>query len=681
MRPSSLPASGGTRCEVGCRPGNGPVASTGACVVFAWSGKTSRNVLVDLTSVSDAPDCRDPARDSRRELSCRTIFPVGAHYPVWRQLLFTALVWVHFSGLVHKTRAEDPPTFHRDVAPILFRHCADCHRPGEAAPFPLLSYADAQKHARDIVDVTARRYMPPWLPAATGDAWVGERRLSEEEIRILGNWLEKGTPEGNPADSPQPPTWSNGWTLGPPDLVVRMPLTYVVPAGGQDVYRNFVIPLPTSRKHYVSAWQFRPHSRAVHHAFLRLDRSGEGRRRDDQDNDPGFSGMDTPIGIESPSGHFASWQPGAGVRRIPLGLSWSLEPGTDLVVQMHLQPLGRPEPLQAEIGFYFTDQAPTNQPIKVALVNTAIDLAPGARNVHYGDEFTLPAEADLLAILPHTHYLARSIEVDALLPEGRARTLLQIPNWDFNWQGDYAFRNPVRLPAGTQVRMRITFDNSTNNPHNPHVPPRRVEYGPNTVDEMAEVWLQLLPTSTADRGLWNKVAVERGLRDALSANQSRLRRNPGDNAARVNVGRIHLAGRRYDEALRWFRDAANADSKNDEAFYYLGLIHRVRGEKRKAMEAFEHLLSLNPNHAKAHGNLGLLQLEAGKVEQARIHFQDALRLNPNDAIALSSLGGIRLLDGQIREALPLLERAAELDPEDAQTRAFLNAARARMAPR
>lgn len=578
------------------------------------------------------------------------------------------------------TGAPPPPPspgvrFHEHVAPLLFEHCASCHRPGGSAPFPLLSFSDARKHARELADVTARRYMPPWLPAPNHGEFVGERRLNDEQVQVFQDWLAAGTPEGDPARSPPVPTWSSEWELGPPDLIAKMPRAYTVPPAGGDVYRHFVIPVELPRRRYVKAWQFRPQSRAVHHAFLRLDRSREARRRDAIDPEPGFPGMDTPNGVELPGGHFSSWQPGAVARQIPPGLSWAIDPGADLVVQMHLRPLGRAEPLGAEVALYFTDQPPTNQPMKVALGSFDIDLPPGKTNAVVTDEFTLPAVADLLALLPHTHYLGRRIEARAHLPGGVQRSLLLIPEWDFNWQGDYVYRTPLRLPAGTRVVMEITFDNSTNNLRNPFNPPRRVEYGPNTIDEMAEVWLQLLPASPADAKKLAEANFDRTLRDSYAVNERRLRSNPNDGPALVNLGRVLLARQRTEEARQRFAQAVSVAPHLDDAHYYLGLTFRVNGQLDQAIAEFTRAIELNPMNARAHGNLGLAYLATERLDASASHLAEAVRLDPNDQLALATLGAIRLDQGRYAEAEPLLARALILQPGDSETRRFLEMAR------
>lgn len=569
--------------------------------------------------------------------------------------------------------ADSPVTFHRDIAPILYQHCAPCHRPGGAGPFPLLTYAEAAKRAADLADVTARRYMPPWLPAPGPHPFVDERRLTDAEIALFRRWADTGAVAGDPAQGPPEPTFSSEWQLGPPDLIVKLPEVYTVPAEGRDVYRNFVLPLNLKERRYIRAWELRPHSRAAHHAFVRVDQSGEGRRRDSLDPEVGFPGMDLPAVIRPPSGHFASWQPGAAPAQNPPGLAWTLEPDTDLVLQVHLQTTGKPEPFQPELGLYFTDQPPTNQPIKLGLGTFAIDLPPGRSNVVVRDEFVLPAEAELLGVLPHTHYLGRRIEGKAVLPDGRVESLLLIPDWDFNWQGAYRFREPVRLPAGTKITMSLQFDNSTNNVRNPFSPPRHVRYGPNTTDEMAELWLQLLPRTPEGSARFQQALVQRIAADTIAYNEERLRMDPNDGMALVNLGRARLAQQRIPEAQAYFKHAVRVAPKLDEAHYYWGLICRLQNKRAEAAAAFRQTLELNPNHARAQGNLGFLELEAGRIAEAAGHLSEAVRLDPRDALAMGTLGTIRAQQGQRAEAVKLFRSALAVDPQNADARNGLKA--------
>jgi hypothetical protein len=332
-------------------------------------------------------------------------------------------------------------------------------------------------------------------------------------LGLIQQWVADGAPEGDTADLPAVPLWTDGWQLGPPDLVVTMPETYTLPADGKDIYRNFVIPVASSKDRHVRALEFRADTKAIHHAFLRLDRSYQCRKMDAQDKEPGFGGMETPIGAEDMGGHFMSWQPGRGPTRIPEGLAFTLPAGADLVLQFHMQPTGKPEPIRPSIGFYFTDQAATNKPMKLSLSSFAIDIPANSSNFAIEDSYLLPVDVDLLAVLPHTHYLGKRLEGYAILPDGARQDLLLIKDWDFNWQSDYRFVHPVALPKGTRLAMRYIFDNTTNNVRNPNHPPIRVKYGLQSTDEMGELWFQVLTRNKNDFVKLEDDLTRRGLDD------------------------------------------------------------------------------------------------------------------------------------------------------------------------
>src|SRR5262245_38059721 len=240
-------------------------------------------------------------------------------------------------------QAATPPTFNGAIAPLLYRNCAVCHHPGGSAPFPLLTYQDVKKHDRQIVQVTESRFMPPWLPERGAPRLAGERGLSADEIALLRRWYEAGALEGDPAARPTLPRFAEGWSLGTPDLVIEASEAYLLPAEGRDVFRNLILPVPTTSRRYVRAIDLRPGGpRVVHHAVMRLDRSRSVRLLDERDPGAGYGGMAWGE-AQPPAGHFLGWTPG----RVPDAgrddLAWVLEPGTDLVVQLHMLPSGKPE--------------------------------------------------------------------------------------------------------------------------------------------------------------------------------------------------------------------------------------------------------------------------------------------------------------------------------------------------
>jgi hypothetical protein len=529
------------------------------------------------------------------------------------------------------------PTFHRDIAPIVHAHCAPCHQPGQAAPFSLIDYADLKKRTRDIGDAVERRIMPPWLPDPADGPFVGQRSLSAGQIAVIQRWIEEGAPEGQstgPVTVPRP----DGWQLGEPDLIVRMPEPYRLPADGPDVYRNFVIPIPVAARRYVKGVELQPgNPRIVHHAFMRIDTTRESQRRDAGEAGVGFGGLHTPPTAQTPEGQFLSWQPGKQHTFIPRGLAWSLEPDSDLVLQVHLRPSGKAETLQSTVGFYFTDKARTNTPFKIGFRTFDIDVPAGATDHVIRETYTLAADVDVLSILPHAHYLGKKMEAVATLPDGRQHPLLRIANWDFDWQGDYLFQDPVFLPKGTTLSMVWHYDNSTNNARNPHHPPQQVRYGLQSSDEMAELWLQVLPRETNSLAALSRYDQPRVFRDAIAYNQYLLGLNPSDAKAHNEMGKAQLFLGEYATAEATLRRAAVLNPILDEPHYFLGILFRMQGKLGEAATEFASAVRLNPTNAKANGNLGLVLLDQGAIDMAETYLRAALRLNPQDAIAREAM--------------------------------------------
>jgi tetratricopeptide (TPR) repeat protein/mono/diheme cytochrome c family protein len=528
-------------------------------------------------------------------------------------------------------------TFNKQIAPIVFEHCSSCHRPGQPGPFSLLEYQDLAKRTKQILQVVTTRKMPPWLPAPGLVEFEHERRLSEGEIKLFERWIESGAGEGNAADLPSKPVFSDEWALGKPDLIVQMPEPYALAAEGKDTYRNFVVPLPFTNTQYVAAYEFRPgNTRAVHHAFLTIDRSGEARKKDAQDQELGFPGLHMSLKLEPTYGFFISWQPGKVPSRYRDGMAWPLLPGSDLVLQLHLQHTGKPETIQPSIGFYFTDKPASKLPSKICIRSLEMDIPAGQKQYETSESFKLPADVDLIGILPHAHYLAKKMEAFAILPNGLRQWLLLINDWDFNWQGDYSYKVPIFLPKGSTIQMRYTYDNSAENPHNPTVPPKRVTYGLQSTDEMAELWLQMLPRTPADAEALNRAYSLRIARQAIISNERILRENPRDAIAWLELGKdkVHLG--QITNALPCFKKSLELQP-TPEAHYHLGLALELIKADYPARQQYEAALALNPKYFRARNNLGLLFLKYGDFATAETHFREILSQNPEDTLAQKNM--------------------------------------------
>lgn len=533
--------------------------------------------------------------------------------------------------------SAEPLTFNKDVAPIVFEHCADCHRPGQPGPFSLLTYDDVRKRAKQIAEVVEKRFMPPWLPEHGHGEFLGDRSLTPGQMTAIRQWVADGAIEGLTADLPALPKWTDGWRLGTPDLIVQMPQPYTLPAEGKDVYRNFVFPIPVSARKFVKGVEFIPgNPKIVHHAFITIDSTGFSRNRA-KGNPPGFDGMLLPETAVMPGGQFLGWQPGKIPSFAPDGIAWILETNTDLVLQLHLHPSGKPETVRPSIAFYFTAQPPTNMAFRINLNPLIIDIPAGSKDYAIHDEYVLPVDVDLIGISPHAHYLAKRMEGSATLPDGARKDLILIPNWDFNWQGDYRYAKPVFLPRGTALSMRFTYDNSADNPRNPHQPPTRVKYGLQTTDEMGELWFQVLPRNPRDRIALAQDFYKHLAQRTIDYNEYILKENPRDAQAHTRAGRARLFFGDARAALDHYNAAVQADPNYDRAWYELGFLYLRQNQLEGAQKAFENVVRLNAEDYEAQGSLGMIYMQKGDVQRAEACLRAALKINPNDSLARENL--------------------------------------------
>jgi hypothetical protein len=395
-------------------------------------------------------------------------------------------------------------TFSHDIAPLLYRHCASCHHAGAVAPFPLVTYADASRRAALIAIVTAKRYMPPWLP--TAPHFAGDRRLTDTEIVMIRDWAAAGAPEGIASETPPAPHFPEGWSMGRPDLEAEMPAEFQVPSDGPDLYRCFAIPLPNHAQHYIRAIQIQPGDpKVVHHALLFEDTTGAARKRDHGD---GYECFGTPGFL--PAHGLGGWTPGSQAITMFPGMAETLYADADLVVQVHYHPTGKPETDRTRLALYYTSEKPRRHLTDVPLTSNRIDIPPGESAYKVSDHFTFPVDVEAVGIIPHAHYICKDMLGYAVLPDGSRRTLIHIPDWNFNWQEQYRYPVPIKLPEGTRVEMEYTYDNSGGNPRNPNHPPKRVTYGPASTDEMAGLHIEVVPVRESDleeldQALWGKM--------------------------------------------------------------------------------------------------------------------------------------------------------------------------------
>lgn len=421
-------------------------------------------------------------------------------------------------------------TYHRDVQPILQKHCQSCHRPGEVGPFSLMTYKQAVTWARDIKDYTQRREMPPWK-VAEGMEFHNQRRLSDKELKTLADWADGGTPAGDPKDAPAPAEFTKGWQLGTPDLILSPSDDFLLGPSGKDVFRCFVMPTNFTEDKYIAAIENRPgNAQIVHHLLLFMDTSGTARKletaaQDKEKNSPAIDehtgqpskydrgpGYSRSMGVGFlPRGGLMGWAPGIQPRYLPDGVGFVLPKGADIVMQVHYHRNGRAEKDRTQVGLYFAKKK-IEHPYQAAAVTGGsgkgplrffFAIPPGEERFKLDGDTWATQDFTLLHVTPHMHLLGKEIKLTMTPPDGKEKLVFHIPRWDYNWQEMYAFREPIKIKAGTRFHVEAFYDNSEKNPLNPSSPPKRVTVGEQTTNEMCFVFLggysesrlPILPTS------------------------------------------------------------------------------------------------------------------------------------------------------------------------------------------
>jgi Tfp pilus assembly protein PilF len=570
------------------------------------------------------------------------------------------------------SQSVPPVTYTKDVAPILFEHCAGCHNPDGSAPFSVLEFEAVRARGHDIVAATESRAMPPWLPEPGYGEFAGNRRLTPDEIETIRAWVEQGMPEGIRANLP-PPGPADGWQLGEPDLIVTMPMPYTLPAGDTDIFRNFVIPIPVSETRFVKTIELRPGSaRFVHHALMAIDETPSSRRLDDQDPGLGFAGMDLMGEAHMPDGSLLGWTPGMLPFPGIVGMTWRLQPRTDLVLQLHMLPSDTPQTIQAAVGFHFAEPSEAPAPAHVLLLDAddQLNIPAGEKNFVVTDSMELPVDVEVLLVYPHAHYLGKSVEGWATLPDGTTRWLIKIDHWNFMWQDMYRYAEAVPLPAGTTVSMRWTFDNSAGNKSQRYNPPRPVTAGNRSTNEMAHLQLQMRLRRPEDRPV---------LQEAQYAHV--VRRNPQNARLRYGLASALKDQGRFTEAAREYRAALAIDPDYFAAHLNLGAVLMMqaipvrlgvdasqRPPWPQADEAIAHLraaVRLDPDSAGAHYNLGIAFVYQGQLDEAARQYGEAIRSNPDYAEAHNNLGQVLTAQGHLDDAIQQLREAERLMPDSA----------------
>lgn len=439
--------------------------------------------------------------------------------------------WVTFAiaalpvGHAQSADRATAPTFSRDVAPIFYANCTTCHRPGEIAPMSLVTYKDARPWARSIAMQVGQATMPPWHADPAIGRFANERRLSDADKSTILRWVEAGAPEGDPNALPPPPKYADGWNIGEPDVVLSMQEDYPLPASGTIPYLYFEVPANFAEDRWITAWEMRPGNRAaVHHVIVTVKPpppapaageappgqaspgqtrpAGAGPRRDGvftfaegmeipagqtggpraaEDTRAAFPNYrPRPRGI---SGTIGGYVPGNSTRIYPPGTGIRLPAGSSLVFQMHYTPTGQPTTDRTRIGLVFARERPKTVLQVAALINGSLHVPPGAADHRVDAEMTINRDILLFGMTPHTHVRGKRWRYDVVFPDGRRETILSVPNYDFDWQHEYQFREPLKLPKGTRLQASAWYDNSKANAANPD-PTKDVWWGDQTWEEM-----------------------------------------------------------------------------------------------------------------------------------------------------------------------------------------------------
>jgi len=584
-------------------------------------------------------------------------------------------------------------TFARDVAPMVFEKCATCHHPGEAAPFSLLTYDDVRRRAGQIVEVTRKRFMPPWLPAQGPDVFERARRLTDRELQVFKRWLDAGTPLGDPADTPPAPVFANGWQTGAPDLVLESP-AFTLSSQGGDVFRNFVVPTRLDSPRWVRSIELRPENpRVTHHARLGVDRSGESLRRESNDGQPGYPGM---AWGQDPDGQLVIWAPGMVAKQGAPGTAWRLYPDTCLVLHTHMQPSGKAEVVKFRIGVHFADAPPEQHPAILRIGSCDIDIPAGESHHVVSGQYVLPIDVDVHTIFPHAHSLCRTLHVVAELPNGSREPLILIERFDENWHEAYEYRRPLRLPRGTRLLTTFTYDNTDANLRNRNHPARRVVYGSNVSDEMADIYLKVTPAHPDQRavlmehykkyelqsqiiGLTKSLdvypddpwilegiaACDVGLEspgEAIEVLQRRLKTGPIAVFPVVSLGMALFANRDFERAAAEFHRALSMDDKY--ALAWLGLGHALNAEKQldSAENAYRRAVKLTPSLFDARLALIDLMIRKAELEEAAAACAAAISDSPDMPSAYLKLAEIRAKQRRYQQSLDACAEARRLAP-------------------
>ena len=382
------------------------------------------------------------------------------------RFVFTA--WMSCASLAAATAGSPAVTFNKDVAPILQSHCQGCHRPGETAPMPLLTYKQVRPWASAIKEAVALKKMPPWFADPHFGQWSNDRSLAKADIDIMTRWVDAGAPEGNPKDAPVPVKFIEGWNIAKPDMVLEMPAEFHVPASGTIDYQYILIPGKFTEDKWVRMAEVRPGNRAVvHHVIAFVRPPGSNWMKDAQPGVPYVPKKGEKGGGEIRGEMLVGFAPGVIPQILQPGQARLIKAGSDIIFQMHYTANGKEATDRSSIGLVFATEPPKERIYTLAASTNKFAIPAGDSNYEVDSEFQFGHEARIVSFLPHMHLRGKDFEYRVKYPDGRVETLLNVPHYSFSWQLSYLPKQDLVLPAGAVIECTAHYDNSANNPDNP----------------------------------------------------------------------------------------------------------------------------------------------------------------------------------------------------------------------
>ncbi|MEM7479304.1 MAG: redoxin domain-containing protein [Planctomycetota bacterium] len=639
----------------------------------------------------DLQDAITAAASGRRPIHAQQP-PVGCMFEAWD------------GGLPEKI------DYARHVAPIVNANCVECHRQGGIGPFALENYQQTKRRAGMSAIVCEERLMPPWKAEPGFGHFQAERILSDRQISVLTQWNESGKAEGSSAEMlPPPPLPRGDWRMGQPDMVLKMPEPFEVPAEGKDVYRYFVISNPLPEDVVIVAMDFKPGDpTVVHHMNSFVDYAGRGRELDAEDQPPGFSVFGTGGFIdydatgEDGSAALGGWTPGMEPYRLPPDHGIYLQKGGEVVIEIHYHLSGRATQDQSSLALYFAKK-PVRKYLDGLVIGTQdMNISPGDANYERHFWMETPANLTLVDVMPHMHYLGTSAKVVATLPDGEEVPLVNISDWDFRWQSIYTFRKPQFLPKGSRIDAWFTWDNSADNPDNPTEGKQSIKWGWETNDEMAEVWMGFVPERFADSEKIHSAGYASWLRtgdpllstQTLSAEQmveQFLEASLWEPAGEQLLGLV-ASSEEFEKVLNRVSSITRRDPRNTSAWVVYGTLLAMSIEyassdneayqiSMEADRAYNQALRLEPKNWDAQMSKAAYyaqsdyqpwERQAVRLLEKIIQEQEAQKRQPSHAKAYLELGNLYAKQQKSPQAKDAYRRGLKRFPTNAELKSKLN---------